>query len=312
MVTRRRPDVVLAYCSGMARFALDEPLNDLPFVLDMVDVDSAKWANLAKQTSPPMRWVYSREARIMRQFEREAMKRARSTTAVNVREVDALREICPGATVHAVGNGVDVETFRPQGPPGEHPTVVFCGVMNYGPNEAAAIELARVIWPQVRAQFPTARLLLVGSSPTQAVRALSTADSSVEVTGQVADVRPYLWKSAVAAAPLRVARGVQNKVLEALAAGLPVVTTPVVEEGLPRDVLPGCHTEESSEAVAQAICGLLARSPEERRAIAARASLESLTWRAQLAPFYDILQTAAGRGESTPNARAAALTLPAR
>jgi glycosyltransferase involved in cell wall biosynthesis len=283
----------------MARFALEPPLAGLPFVLDMVDVDSAKWANLGRQARPPMRWVYARESRILRQFERNAMKHAESTTAVNAREVDALRDICPDATVHVVGNGVDVETFSPPGPPSEHPTVVFCGVMNYGPNETAAIELAQVIWPQVRAQFPTARLLLVGSRPTHAVRALSRADASVEVTGEVDDVRPYLWTSAVAAAPLRVARGVQNKVLEALAAGLPVVITPVVREGLPQDVLPGCLTEESSAGIAQAICGLLARSAGERRALATRASLESLTWRAQLAPLYGILNAAARREELT-------------
>jgi len=120
----------------------------------------------------------------------------------------------------------------------------------------------------------------------------------------VPDVRPYLWGAAVAGAPLRVARGMQNKVLEALAAGLPVVTTPVVAEGLPGEVLPGCRVASDAAGFAAAIVELLDMTPEGRRAAAAAAALDGLSWDARLAPVYDALREAAAAGRPDPAAGA--------
>src|SRR5262249_5585341 len=124
--------------------------------------------------------------------------------------------------------------------PAASQTVVFCGVMNYPPNVEGAIWLAREVWPRVRRAVPSARLELVGASPTPAVPSLASGREDVIVTGHVDDVRAHLWGAAVAAAPLLTARGVQNKVLEAVAAGLPTVVTPVVLDGVPPEVRPGC------------------------------------------------------------------------
>jgi sugar transferase (PEP-CTERM/EpsH1 system associated) len=293
IMATRRPDVILSYCSGMARYALEAPLASVPFVLDMVDHDSRKWSTLAASEWAPRRWVYSREARRLAEFEIAATRRARMTLVVNERERQSALALVPDARIVVVPNGIEHETFRPPTAPTAEPIVTFCGVLNYRPNETAAVWLAREVWPLVRARRPEARLLLVGSDPTARVRRLSVADPSVEVTGAVPDVRPYLWRSAVAAAPLATALGVQNKVLEAVAAGLPVVVTPVVMAGLPAEIAHACVVASSAPEFAASILSLLNRSPIERRALAERAELETLSWHHRLAPAVEILEAAA-------------------
>ena len=294
-VTReRRPDVVLAYCSGVAPLALAPPLAGIPMVLDLVDVDSAKWAAYAATASPPRSWIYSREARCLSRFEAHAARVAHATTVVNERERKALREFCPDARVEVVPNGVDLDALRPLEPPAAEPHVVFSGVFNYAPNAEGAQWFAREVWPRVRAELPQARLTLAGAHPTRAVRALASSDRSIEVTGGVADMRPYLWRSAVSVAPIFQARGVQNKVLEAVAAGLPAVETPAVWEGLPEDVLPACRQAADPEPFAQVVVDLLSTTPAERRRIAAGARLSGLAWSLRLAPLMDLVESAHG------------------
>ncbi len=288
----RPPDLVLAYCSSMARIALEPPLHRLPLVIDMVDADSAKWAELGGRARPPLNWVYRREARLLAAFETAAIRRARVTFVVNDRERELLERGAGPGTVRVIQNGIDVDFFAPTSTEREPRTLVFCGVMDYLPNEAGAAWLATEVWPIVRRQVPDARLLLVGARPTPRVRALDDPDAGVLVTGEVADVRPYLWRSSVAAAPLHVARGVQNKVLEAVAAGLPVVVTPAVDRGLPDHVRAACRSAEDRETFAGAVVGLLSQTPEELRALAARCDLSDLTWQRRLAPLEQMLQEA--------------------
>jgi len=291
-----RPDAVLALCSGMARYALEPPLAGLPLVIDVVDVDSAKWAEMGARTRGPMGWIYRREARRLGAFEALSARRAHASTVVNERERAALLALAPEARVEVVPNGVDFEGFRPKGPPSSEPRVVFCGVMSYGPNEEAALWLIAEIWPLVRARRPDALLSIVGMGPTERLRAAAARAAGVEVTGAVPDVRPHLWRAAVAAAPLLLARGVQNKVLEALSAGLPTVITPAVEGGLSADALAGCRVGASAEAVAAEIVDLLGKDPEERRAIAGRADLGGYAWASRAEPICRLLEEAAGRG----------------
>jgi sugar transferase (PEP-CTERM/EpsH1 system associated) len=297
--TAHTPDVVLAYCSGMARLGLDDAagLRRLPFVLDMVDVDSAKWEALAATTSGPRSWVYTREAQLLRRFEAAAARHAYATLVVTPKERETMESIAPGSRIEVVQNGVDVDEFRPSSEAAGAPVVVFCGVMDYTPNVEGARWLARDVWPSVRARRSDARLQLVGSRPAPAVQSLADPDSGVELTGEVPDVRPYLWRAAVACAPLLTARGIQNKVLEAVAAGLPVVVTPVVSEGLPPEVMRACVIAGDAAAFADRIVELLERSPTERRQLAARADLDRLTWKRRLEPLRPLLQAAAERGD---------------
>ena len=202
VIGAHRPDVVLAYCSGMARFALEPPLDTLPFVLDMVDVDSEKWAALGHAGRLPKHWLYRREASCLRAFERMATGRARATLVVNARERESLAAMGVTARIEVVPNGIELTRFRSPHAPSNEPRVVFCGVMSYEPNETGALWLAREVWPRVRAVRPDARLCLLGAEPTRRLRELPRVDASIEVTGSVADVRPFLWSSAVSAAPL--------------------------------------------------------------------------------------------------------------
>jgi sugar transferase (PEP-CTERM/EpsH1 system associated) len=299
---RWRPDVVLAYGSGVAPLSLAPPLNRIPFILDMVDVDSAKWSAFADDARFPRSWVYRREARCLSAFEARAVQAAFATTVVNERERGTLLRLCPGAAVHVAPNGVDLDAMSPPQPPMAGDRVIFSAVFDYAPNADGAVWFAQHVWPLVRAARPSAHLTLAGSSPTSAVRRLAE-DASIEVTGRVEDMRPYLWRSAVAVAPIFQSRGVQNKVLEAAAAGLPSVVTRTVGDGLPHEVLPACRIADTADAFAAAVIELLALSPDARRREAARASLAALGWPRRLAPLVSLIERAASACTEDPFAR---------
>lgn len=289
----RPPDVVLAFCSGMARFALQPPLDRFPLVIDLVDVDSAKWAELAGRSRWPMRWIYRREATHLSAFERQSVARAVSTLIVNEREAETLKTIAPGAAIAVVPNGIDLRRFTPSTPPAAAARVVFCGVMNYAPNIEGVLWFAREVWPRIRAVRSDAVFSVVGADPSPAIRELAANGSGIEVTGTVARVETHLWSAAVSVAPLRIARGLQNKVLEALAAGLPTVVTRQVAEGLPMDAMHGCVVADLPAAFADATLALLGADAATRRNIAQRAKLDHLTWTHQLASLLGILEHAA-------------------
>jgi sugar transferase (PEP-CTERM/EpsH1 system associated) len=290
---QRPPDVILAFCSSMARFALEPPLRGFPLVVDMLDVDSEKWRALAAAGSRFEHFIYGREARLLRMFEGRLLDAAAVTVAINDREAEELHSIRAHAPIVVATNGIDVDFFRPPGPPSEDPAVVFCGVMDYKPNEQAALRLIRRIWPRVLAKHPGASLVLLGANPTSELKDAARSATNVSVTGAVPDVRPYLWASALAVAPLEIARGVQNKVLEAVAAGLPTVVSPVVAAGLPAAIAGAVRTAETDEAFASVVLEWLSESGPERRARASAGDLNSLTWEHQLQPLWAALSSAA-------------------
>jgi len=293
-VRESRPQVVVAFCTGVARYAVQAPLAEVPFVLDMVDVDSEKWAALGRTTTGPKGWIFRREAERLRSFERQAMRLASATVVSSERERRLLADAVPGSEAITIPNGIDTAFFAPPGPPATEPRVVFCGVFNYQPNEDGAVWFVREVWPLVREQEPRAHLTLVGMHPSRAVRSLAE-DDSVSVTGAVADVRPYLWRSAVSVAPLHLARGIQNKVLEAIAAGLPCVVTPEVFEGLPDAARAACTASKDPRMCANAVLRYLEMGGASRRAIAGRADLRAITWETQLSPFLHLVDRAGER-----------------
>ncbi|MGE0449745.1 MAG: TIGR03087 family PEP-CTERM/XrtA system glycosyltransferase [Vicinamibacterales bacterium] len=295
-VTRRfRPDVVLAYCSGLARLALEPPLRDIPLVLDLVDVDSGKWHDYAARSRPPLSWIYSREARVLGAFEARAARAASATLVVNHRERDALAALAPDANAIVVPNGIDVELLRSPRPPSSAERVLFCGVMDYRPNREGAEWLLTHVWPRVRSRRPDASLVIAGTAPGSSLRRRAHKAGQVTVTGHVDDIRPQYWEAAVFVAPLHLARGVQNKVLDAVAAGVPAVVTTAVARGLPAAIMPACTIADDPSGFADAVCSLLERGAEERRALADRADLTAMSWAQRLAPLEPLLERARTR-----------------
>lgn len=298
----RPPDVVFAYCSGMARFAMQAPLDDLPMVMDFVDVDSRKWRDLAAASHPPKSWIYSREARTLGAFETRAAYKAVTSFVVNEREAEIARALAPGANVQVMPNGVELERLRPLGPPSQSPRLVFCGVMNYAPNCQGMTWFVEKVWPLVHAKRPDATLAVVGLDPSPGFRALCAPDPSITVTGRVADVRDWLWDSAVAIAPLHVARGVQNKALEAIAAGLPIVLTEAVAGGLPLAAAYASRVANTPAQFAGHVLDLLSQTPEQRRAMAASADFSNLAWANTLTPLWPIVESARHRAKLVSSA----------
>jgi glycosyltransferase involved in cell wall biosynthesis len=218
-----------------------------------------------------------------------AVRQAVATMVVSSRERDAVERIVPGARVAVVGNGIDLDAFRRTTPPAAEPTVIFCGVMSYQPNDEGVRWFAAEIWPRVRQARPDATFVVVGPDPSAALRAIAAADSSIELLGRVPEVQPHLWRSAVAVAPLRLARGLQNKVLEALAAGLPVVVTSAVFEGLPDAARPGCVLADAAGDFAGGVVALLDASPADRLTKSNAARLADLKWEQTLRPVQGII-----------------------
>ncbi|KAB2320139.1 TIGR03087 family PEP-CTERM/XrtA system glycosyltransferase [Betaproteobacteria bacterium SCN1] len=224
----------LAFSSAMAQFMPKLPTR----VLDMVDVDSDKWTQYAPTQRWPMSWVYAREGRKLADWEARVAADFDATLLVSDDEAKLLQARVPGARgrIGAFENGVDAEYFSPERPyPDPYPAgirgIAFTGAMDYWPNVDAVSWFAERIFPAVREAVPAAQFTIVGSRPAEAVLRLAR-QPGVVVTGSVPDVRPYLAHAACAVAPLRIARGIQNKVLEAMAMACPVVASPQAAEGI--------------------------------------------------------------------------------
>ena len=245
ILARRKYDVVFVYSSAMAQYVMNRDLNGAKLIMDFVDVDSDKWRQYAAETSWPMKWVYQREARRLLAFDRKVARRADAGIFVSEAEATLWRTLAPDAAAktYGVANGIDCRYFSPRhvwsNPhTGHGPHFVFTGTMDYWPNVDAVKWFARTIFPKVRAARPDATFTIVGSKPTMEVIALQS-QNGVHVTGRVPDVRPYLAHGHVAVAPMRIARGIQNKILEAMAMAKPVVTTGQGLEGI--DAVPERH-----------------------------------------------------------------------
>ena len=233
-------DAVLASSSGIARYLFPPCVTaDTKRWVDLIDVDSQKWLDYAKNASFPMSLVYRTEGHRLRNVECRLAETCDRLMVVSEAERDLFLSFCSTDRISAVSNGVDYEYFAPQSDvtPEAH-SCAFVGVMNYKPNAEAAIWFARNVWPEIHQRYPEAKFYVVGKSPTKDVRALQSIGGIV-VTGSVPDVRPWLLRSTCAVVPLRIARGVQNKVLEAMACGRPVICSSEPLKGLAAE--PGVH-----------------------------------------------------------------------
>ena len=234
-------DLVFAYSSGTLPYAL--AISAPARVIDMVDVDSAKWASYAEASFWPKSWLYRREAQAVCRLEEKAVRKCDAVLLVSEVEVAALG--AGGEHVVAVANGVDADFFAPGlvepidlGPA----SLVFTGTMDYRPNVEGVCWFARQVWQGLKQRVPKLTFTIVGRDPAPAVQRLAET-AGITVTGAVPDVRPFLAAASVAICPLQIARGIQNKILEAMAMERAVVTSPVALEGL--DAEDGKHVVQA-------------------------------------------------------------------
>lgn len=297
-----RFDGVVVYSSSMAPYA--EPFAGVHSVLDLVDVDSAKWRQYSRFARRPLRPVYALEARRLQAYEASLAERFDRVVLATGNELRLLAEFAPGARAVAIPNGVDLDYFKPLDlPKAKSPTLVFTGQMDYFANVDGIVAFAREVFPRLRRRIPDLVLLIVGRSPAPAVRDLNEIPG-VQVTGAVGDVRPFLARAWVFVAPLRIAQGVQNKVLEAMAMGLPVVCSERVLAGLTeggfrhgRDLLAAGDPASLESCLADLLGDAAAR---ERLAACARQRLAAAyRWTTNLEQFEKLL-TAGGDRKAAP------------
>lgn len=286
-MAQHRIDRVLVFSSPMAQYA--EAYPKARRVVDFCDIDSDKWRQYAAQKSFPMNWVYRREADTLLAYERHVAATTDASLFVSDPEADLFRTLAPesAAKIGFFNNGVDTDYFSPERDyprpyvDGER-ALVFTGAMDYWPNIDAVQFFAADVFPQLLAADPALRFYIVGARPSPAVLALG-ANPGVVVTGTVPDVRPYIHHADICVAPLRIARGIQNKVLEAMAMGRPVVVSPQALEGI--DAVPGSELllADGAAALAATLTGLLAQ-PNASLGAAARAKVErQYSWPSNLA-----------------------------
>ncbi|HEX4736174.1 MAG TPA: TIGR03087 family PEP-CTERM/XrtA system glycosyltransferase [Allosphingosinicella sp.] len=288
LLATRDIGTIFAFSGQMAQFVPARAKQR--FVMDFGDMDSEKFAAYAGEGGL-MAPIHRREARTLFAFERRVAARADVSLFVSEAEAALFREKVhlPGADIRAIQNGVDLRFYNPAVPvaPAEapHPLLVFTGQMDYAPNIDAVSWFAHEVLPKL----PGATFAIVGRDPPEAVRKL--AGERVIVTGAVDDVRAWLAAADMVVAPLRIARGIQNKVLEAMAMAKPVVASPAAFEGIAAEPGRDLIVADSADEQADAIAGLLA-DPERAAAIgiaARRRMEEGYRWEAQLAPLAGIV-----------------------
>jgi sugar transferase (PEP-CTERM/EpsH1 system associated) len=282
--------VSLASASSMVPYQRLDELRQVPAVVDLMDVDSQKWLDYAAAERGLKARLYETEGRRLRELEQTLPSWARAVTLVSDAEADLFRQFCSWDGVHAVTIGVDLDYFRPPDPAPEESGCVFVGALDYRPNVDAACWFSKEIWPSIRRRHPGARLRLVGRQPVREVSRLAQI-AGVEVVGQVPDVRPYLAEAAVAVVPLRLARGIQNKVLEAMAMAKPVVVSPQALTGLgSRLDLPALVASDRAEWVDHMDRLLNNASLRRQLGAAGRSYIETYhDWERCLEPFGPLL-----------------------
>ncbi len=223
-----QPDLIIVFSCNVAQYA--EHFGGVPRIMQFHDLDSLKWAQYAGRSNIFLRWIYRIEAERLLAYERSIARRFSHALVCTAAERHDFERLFPGIAVSLVGNGVDLDYYRPSGARKQPGSIVFTGVMDYFPNVDAVAWFCDQILPAVQAQIPQAHLTICGNRPNAAVWRLAKR-RGVTVTGWVPDTRPHLDAAEVFAAPLRVARGVQNKLLEALAMGLPCVASSAAWRG---------------------------------------------------------------------------------
>jgi len=292
-----RPEIAVICSSNMVPYVLDHPHRPKRLIIDYTDVDSDKFREYAATMQGPKRWLYQREARLVLERDRAAARIADFGTFVTEPETALFQGLAPesAAKMRAIGNGVDAGYFTPE----LHytplydaaiPHFVFTGTMDYWPNIDAVNWFADAIFPHICARIKNAQFMIVGANPSADVMRLGNRPG-ITVTGRVADVRPYIAHGAASVAPIRIARGIQNKVLEAMAMARPIVTASPAFEGI--TAIPGKDliVADDPQDFADKACKI-ALGEIDGRALgqaARQCVLAHYSWAAQMSKFDALL-----------------------
>jgi sugar transferase (PEP-CTERM/EpsH1 system associated) len=304
LMARRAIDAVIVYSSGVAQFV--ERYQEVPRIMHFGDLDSLKWEQYASKSHPPMRWVYQSEYRRMLDYECRLANRFSHSVVHTRSELQDFQRLIPGAPVSCIGNGVDLNYFQPMGLARKTNSLIFTGVMDYFPNVEGVVWFCREVFPIIKVKIPNVSFVICGARPNAAVRRLGRMPGVV-VTGKVPDIRTYLDRASVGVVPLRIARGIQNKLLEGMAMGLPIVSTTVAFLGVEaiesRDLLVADTAPDFAAAVVR-----LLKEEELRREMgrSARTVMEAnYNWDTQLGQLdrvLDIVLTRSPTGQGSADA----------
>lgn len=283
-------DLIFIYCSSMAQYV--EHVQVIPKVIDFVDVDSEKWAQYTVYAKFPNNYIYQLESNRLKKYEKYIAKTFQHCLLVSEKEVEDFRNlISPCFTMTSISNGVESKLFQPSSEQYDPTSLVFTGVMDYFANVEAVLYFSRDILPSIQKAIPDVKFYVVGSKPTEKLRNLAKDHKNIIVTGYVDQVQPYVQKAAVFVAPMIIARGVQNKILEAMAVGVPVVTSSLGFEGI--TAVPGkdIFVEDHPANFARRVVQLMKDSElREKVSVNARKVIEkNYNWNKNLTKLQKIL-----------------------
>jgi sugar transferase (PEP-CTERM/EpsH1 system associated) len=293
-IEQHQIDTVLVFSSSMAQYVDNPKYQAMCRVIDFVDVDSDKWRQYAEKQKGIMSWVFNREHRLLERYEQHYCQQFNHSLFVSPDEAAMFRTLMPSALASKIKpllNGVDVVFFDPKNTLGEPEIelnddfIVFTGAMDYWANVDAVVWFCDEVWPLIQAKAPALKFLIVGGNPDAKVRELANRPN-VTVTGRVHDVRPYIQSAKVVVAPLRIARGIQNKVLEAMSMDKPIVASAMAMEGINAPTSTCLAQTDEAAPFAAAVLAMLDVAPtvDSRQWV-----IDHFTWQATLAPLPQLL-----------------------
>jgi sugar transferase (PEP-CTERM/EpsH1 system associated) len=254
LLREQKFDLIFVHCSSVAHYV--DRVRGIPKILDFGDMDSQKWLEYVQHKPVPLSWGYWWEGQRVLADEKRLARRFDLCTATTRAEHATLEGYQTGTPTDWFPNGVDSGYFTPSSELYDPDLIAFVGRMDYFPNQQCMLDFCEHVLPRIKASRPTVKLAIVGADPSPAIRRLSQIEG-VTVTGSVPDVRPHVTRAALTVAPLRIARGTQNKILEAMAMAVPVVCSRLAADGV--DAEPGRHllTAGTPAELSDAIVGVL-------------------------------------------------------
>ena len=290
---------IVCTSSSMAEYifkssAITDSKNRPKLIMDFMDLDSDKWKQYSDSSTFPMKWIYKREFELLSKYEQKIYRFFNICFFISQAEVDLFcqNNECTEKPL-AIGNGIENESFTPTIHPPENdaPVFIFTGVMDYKPNIDSVLWFTENVWPKINKKHPESRFIIAGMNPVQSILTLANV-KGIEVTGFVDDILPYYHQSDFFIAPLRIARGVQNKVLQAFSCGLPVIATSMGAEGIDYTDGKNILIADTPDAFIDSIERLISNKVlyQSLKENALKLIKNHYTWDVKLAPLEKILR----------------------